>query len=127
MTISFRMKDYNVMNKTKTIALAMIFTFTFLLCSTSYAGSSGSLLASWEANNDDTIGYKLYYRAEGSTEEQVIDVGNVTEYEITGLTIGVLYLVRITAYGQNDESNKSQAVGEVAGRARVKGFKVGGE
>ena len=87
---------------------------------TATAGDSAINL-SWSANPEtDLAGYKVYYDTdsgypytgtganEGSSE---IDVGDVTSYQLSGLTNGVKYYVAITAYDTTgDESWYSNEV-----------------
>jgi len=63
----------------------------------------------WNANNEeDILGYKVYYGTSSGNYGEPDDVGNVTEYELSGLTEGVTYYVAITAYDTSyNESQKS--------------------
>lgn len=61
----------------------------------------------WDANSEeDLAGYKLYYGSASRRYGAPIDVGNVTEYTITGLDNGVKYFIAATAY--NDEGAESK-------------------
>ncbi len=97
----------------------LAFLLTFLISSSVFAGS---IKVSWDANIEpDLAGYKLYYREDAGLTQTMIDVGNVVEYEITGLTTGVFYNIRATAYDTSgNESGQSYAVGEVAVMPKVK-------
>ncbi len=55
---------------------------------------------------DDLAGYRLYYSPEPLTEEEaeMIDVGNVTRYTVSGLEAGD-YLFAVTAI--DDDGNES--------------------
>lgn len=79
--------------------------------------TAGHLTLVWDPNQEpDLAGYKLYYTEEGSLEEQSVDVGNVTEYKLAGLTTGKFYLVEASAYDTSgNESDKSYGL-----RARSK-------
>ena len=63
----------------------------------------------WNANSEsDLDGYNVYYGTSPGNYGDPIDVGDVTEYELTGLDEGVRYYVAITAYDTSDnESEKS--------------------
>ena len=53
-------------------------------------------------------GYKIYYSRSNWEHATVIDVGNRTEYTVTGLDKGVTYSFAATAYSSNgDESSFS--------------------
>ena len=73
---------------------------------------AASLNLSWNANSEeDLAGYKVYYGTSSGNYEEPIDAGNVTEYELSGLTEGVTYYIAITAYDNSDnESEKSDEV-----------------
>lgn len=73
--------------------------------------SAGNLLAgsatlSWTApttNSDgtaltDLAGYKVYYGTTSGVYSSNVDAGNVTSYQLTGLTDGATYYFAITAY-----------------------------
>ena len=88
---------------------------------TATAGDSGINL-SWSANPEtDLAGYKVYYDTDsgypyagtGANEgSSGIDIGNVTSYQLSGLTNGVKYYIAITAYDTTgDESWYSNEVG----------------
>ena len=56
-------------------------------------------------------GYKIYYSRSNWEHATVIDVGNRTEYTVTGLDKGVTYSFAATAYSSNgDESSFSNVV-----------------
>jgi len=65
------------------------------------------------------VGYRIYYRtAPGSylqNLEEGLDVGNVTTFVATGLTVGTTYHFAVTAYdlmGESDFSNEAcQTIG----------------
>ena len=67
---------------------------------------------SWNANTEsDLTGYKVYYGTEPGVYYTSFDVGNVTEYEVSGLTIGTTYYFVVTAYDDNgNESDPSEEV-----------------
>jgi len=62
-------------------------------------GTAGSVNVSWNANPEsDVAGYKVYWGTEpGYQYANVVDVGNATNYLVTGLT-GSTYSVVVTAY-----------------------------
>lgn len=58
-----------------------------------------SLRLSWSESPDAT-GYVVHYRIDGADDESAVDVGNVTQYSLTGLENGTDYRVHVTAYIQ---------------------------
>jgi len=68
-----------------------------------------TVIVSWDANTEmDLAGYKLYYGAASEVYTSTIDVGNVIEFEISGLTVGQSYYFVVTAYDLvGNESNPS--------------------
>ena len=60
-------------------------------------------------------GYKMYYGTASRSYGTPIDVGNVTQYTLTGLTARKTYFVAVTAYGSsNNQSGYSNEVSGVA-------------
>lgn len=64
--------------------------------------SCGSLSLVWQAVPiADLAGYRIYFESDTTgipSPNGIIDVGNVTEYTISGLTCGVNYSFRVTCY-----------------------------
>ncbi len=84
------------------LLLIIIFSLSF---TTLQAISHGATLA-WNANNEeDLAGYKLYYIA-SSGENGRIDVGNVTEYELSFLMEAKDYYLSLTAYDTSGNESK---------------------
>jgi hypothetical protein len=66
----------------------------------------------WDANAEaDLAGYKVYVGLAPGNYFTSIDVGNVTNYTVTGLEAGRLYYFAVTAYDQDgNESSHSNEV-----------------
>ena len=64
------------------------------------ASGEVSITVGWDASPEsDHTGYKVYWSTSGHfSYENVVDVGNVTTYTITGLTPGITYYIGLTAY-----------------------------
>ena len=71
--------------------------------------SGAAVGLAWDANTEpDLAGYKIYYGTASGNYSHSIDVGNVTEYTLTGLDEGVTYYLAATAYdADNNESDYS--------------------
>jgi hypothetical protein len=82
-----------------------------MMTQTSYGAS---LNLEWNANTEtDLDGYKVYYGTSSGSYGEPIDVGNVTEYELTGLNEVTTYYVAVTAY--DTSSNESEKSDEESG------------
>lgn len=89
----------------------------FLLGSGVILGVAGSVSVSWQPNSEtDLSGYKVYYGTSSRSYSKVVDVGNVTLYEVTELTSGIEYFFAVTAYDTAfNESGYSNEVSTVIG------------
>ena len=79
------------------ISLVLCF---FLSATNSFAGSA---TLAWDPPDvsADVVGYKIYYGTTSSTYSQIIDVGNMTSYTVTGLTDGQSYYFVVTTYNSS--------------------------
>jgi len=67
--------------------------------STAQQAVTGDLTLAWDAATDNvTAGYRLGYGTTSHNYTQQIDVGNVTEYTVYGLTFGQQYYFAVRAY-----------------------------
>jgi hypothetical protein len=75
-----------------------------------------SLDLQWDANIEGyLVGYRVYYGNSSGNYEEHVDVGNVTEYELSGLNEEETYYITLTAYDTfNNESEKSNEISAVA-------------
>jgi hypothetical protein len=80
-------------------------------------GGGGTISLAWDANTEsDLAGYKIYYGTASRSYGASVNVGNVTSYELAGLTPGQVYYISVTAYDTaNYESGYSN---EVSGPAK---------
>jgi hypothetical protein len=97
------------------------------LCFITPAGASDIALT-WDANTEaDLAGYRVYYKT-GSTGppyngtgaaegDSPVDVGNVTEFTLSGLTDEVTYFFAVTAY--SSEGHESDYSNEVASSVAI--------
>jgi hypothetical protein len=105
------------------------FVILFTLLMFALPAIAGSLPLAWEPNPEgDLAGYKLYYTKEETTNEQMIDVGNVTKHRLLDLTTGKFYLIEATAYDTaGNESDRSYGLRGKARFTPVTGFIISEE
>lgn len=77
------------------LILSLIAMMFFLFCTSGFAGDA---TLSWDANSDPNVsGYKVYYGTATRSYGTPIDLGNQTNYSLTGLGLGTYYFA-VTAY-----------------------------
>jgi len=96
-------------------AVAVCFLF-------SHSVEAASITLAWDPNAEPTLsGYILYYAttsgAVSGTYSNSIDVGNVTQWTIAGLTNGQQYYFALKAYDANGQSPFSAEISQVAAPA----------
>lgn len=80
-------------------------------------GSGGTINLAWDSNTEAKLaGYKIYYGTATGTYDDSIDVGNVSTFDLTGLTKGQTYFIVVTAY--DTSKHESGYSNEVSGMAR---------
>jgi hypothetical protein len=63
------------------------------------ASTPGTVTASWDANTDGAVGYRLFYGlTPGSETEGVVDAGAATSVVVAGLVAGTRVLFHVRAY-----------------------------
>ena len=83
----------------------LILTFTSICLPLNTYGAEVTL--AWDANiEEDLDGYVLYYGIDSGVYTEAVDVGNITEYSLTGLEEDVVYYFAVTAYNRNDNESK---------------------
>ncbi len=73
---------------------------------------AASVSVSWQPNTEsDLAGYKIYYGGQTGSYSTTINVANVQQYSVTGLSEGSTYYFAVTAYDQSgNESSYSTEV-----------------
>ena len=96
------------------LTLSFILLFSTVLFAK--VGLAAQITLAWDANTEsDVAGYKIYYGTSSKSYSGSVDVGNVTNYHLTGLKGGQTYYVSITAYSTS--RSESSYSGEVSGVA----------
>ena len=96
-------------------SLILIVIYLILMGVLPFAWAAQIRLA-WDANDEpDLAGYKLYYGTASQSYGTPVDVGNVADYTLTGLTQGQTYYLSLTAY--DSSNNESDHSSEVSGAA----------
>ena len=74
--------------------------------------AASALTLAWDPNTeDDLAGYRVYFGTQSGDYGSIIDVGNVTEYTVTGLDPETRYYFALTAYDTSwNESDFSEEV-----------------
>ncbi len=85
--------------------LNLFFTFlAFFLFSSLFVfplqnGHCNQVTLTWDPNTEpDLAGYEIYYGTSPGNYQRNIDIGNVTNYTLYGLNVGVTYYIAATAY-----------------------------
>lgn len=93
--------------KTALLATALLFRI-----GVTHADAGTVVKVSWDANTEpDLAGYKVYYGQKSRQYDHVVDVGNITEYEVGNLLPGQTYYFAVTAYDTaGNESAPSEEV-----------------
>jgi len=74
------------------------------------AESPTTIRITWATNPEpDVLGYKLYWDTVAGRYANVIDVGNVTSYLLTGLEANTIYYLALSAYDARYEGGKADA------------------
>jgi len=82
----------------------------------SSGGAGGTINLAWNPSTGPGLaGYKVYYGTASRAYSNSTDVGNVTTYDLTGLTKGQTFFIATTAYDtSHNESGYSNEVSGVA-------------
>jgi hypothetical protein len=91
------------------IILPVILLILIQLIASVHEVSAANLKLAWDPSPDTSVaGYRLYYGTSGGSYTNIVDAGNRTDYNVTGLNAGTTYYFAATAYtGTGDESTFS--------------------
>ena len=97
----------------------IIFTFVFIFLPLKTDGAGVTL--AWDPNiEEDLDGYVLYYGIDSGIYTEAVDIGNLTEYTLTGLEEDVVYYFSVTAYDiYGNESDFSDELSHAISGNRV--------
>ena len=101
--------------------LLAILTF-FGLCVFSPASWASDITLAWDSNTEPTLGgYRLYYGQASRNYSSTVDVGNRTNYTLSGLAEGKTYYFAVTAYDttQTTESGFSNEVSKTIASSAI--------
>ena len=86
--------------------------FALVLCFSTAPAFAADVTLAWNPNTEeDLAGYRIYYGTASGDYDYTMEVGNQTEYTVTGLEEGLLYYFAATAYDlSGNESGYSNEV-----------------
>jgi hypothetical protein len=104
-------KSYTRRKSAPLLFLLVALLGLFIFWST-FEESTVNVKLAWDPSPYPRVaGYKIYYSRSNWEHATVIDVGNRTEYTVTGLDAGVTYSFAATAYSSiGDESSISNII-----------------
>src|SRR5262245_30607758 len=81
-----------------------------MLLSTANLLHAATATAQWNANPEpDIAGYRLLYGIASGVYTTTLDVGNVTTYNVTGLTPGTRYYFVVQAYNTSAQTGPNSS------------------
>ena len=91
--------------------LGISLAFALVLCFFPTPVFAADVTLAWNPNTEeDLAGYRIYYGTASGDYDHTLEVGNQTEYTVTGLEEGLLYYFAATAYdlswNESDYSNE---------------------
>ncbi len=135
------MKRQRQLSSPSLVSFLSFLTLALMLALFAMPAHSANVTLAWDPNSEpDLAGYKVYYKTgasgspydgTGATEgDSPIDVGNVTEFTVDGLTDGVRYFFVITAHDteglESDYSNEVATSGHTSSPTSSAGADEGG-
>ncbi len=107
----------------KSVCSAFIFCVAFLLGAVAFGAQ---VHLAWDPSSGQVDGYRIYYGTTPGSHPTRVEVGNVTDYLVTGLQDATTYYFVVRAYNQYGESGDSNEVswysGDASGTARTVTF-----
>jgi len=91
----------------KKLTIAVYVIFSLFIVSASFAAQ---VHLAWDPSSGEVSGYRIYYGTSPGNHPTKVEVGNVTEYTVTGLEEGRTYYFVARAYNDYGESGDSNEV-----------------
>ena|ERR1017187_705889 len=86
--------------------MKLFYTILLILSTLVVKAGNANVTLAWDMSLDPSVtGYKIYYGVSSGTYTNITDVGDVTIFTLSGLSIGTNYFFAATAYDSN--SNES--------------------
>ena len=76
----------------------LMFNLLLIICLNALCVLAAEVNLAWDASSGNPTGYRIYYGTSQGSHPHGVDVGNVTEYTLTGLEQGVTYYFVARAY-----------------------------
>ena len=96
--------------------LTIVFSLLFIFCGTT-VGYAADVHLTWDPSSGEVAGYRIYYGTSPGSHPNMVEVGNVTDYILTGLSEGVTYYLVARAYNTYGESGDSNELQWISGAA----------
>lgn len=94
-----------MVKKIFTLGLCVLFIMTFV----SIVSAAGVTLA-WDGSSGEVSGYRIYYGTSAGHYTQNVELGNVTQHTLSGLSEGVTYFFVVRAFNSAGESGNSNMI-----------------
>ncbi len=96
------------MKKNRLFILIPVFLVPILICVVfALPAFAADVHLAWDPSSGEVTGYRIYYGTTHGNYPNMVDVGNVTDYVVTGLQDSVTYYFVARAYNQYGESGNS--------------------
>ena len=92
----------------KKLHIVFFILFLMVICFSNVFAAEVTI--AWDPSTSNPIGYRIHYGTSSGSYTQIIDVGNVTEYTVSGLQSDVFYYFVTSAYNEFGESGYSNEV-----------------
>ena len=92
----------------KKLHILVYILFLMAICFSNVFAAEVTL--AWNSSPGNPNGYRIHYGSSPGSYTQIIDVGNVTEYTVSGLQSDVIYYFVVSAYSELGESGNSKEI-----------------
>ena len=91
----------------KSVVSAFVFCVAFFLSALAFGAQ---VHLAWDPSSGQVDGYRIYYGTTPGSHPTRVDVGNVTDYLVTGLQEATTYYFVVRAFNQYGESGDSNEI-----------------